>query len=321
MRRVEASEVHTKLRGQWRDVLTRLGIDPKALTGKQGPCPSCGGKDRFCFDDRKKQGDYICRNCGAGDGFSLLMKVHGWSFKAAIFEVCQAIQMPLHTKEPVPIPETQTFEMDIANPTTRVIQTLRSSTKPENVPCVIAYLQSRLCWPLPEGHLLRASPAVDYFEDGKRVGVYPALIAQVHDYDGQLVTIHVTYLEDGRKLKDRVSRKILSRTEGRKGCAVRLMPAGHELGIGEGIESCLAWSQIHKIPSWAALNTALLQRFEPPPPVQKLAIVCDRDVAGLRAAWHLRDNLDMKMRLSVPQEEDWAAQLEVQHAAKNALGK
>jgi putative DNA primase/helicase len=41
----------------------------------------CGGKDRFRFDDKEGHGTWICTHCGAGDGFSLLMKVMGIDFK------------------------------------------------------------------------------------------------------------------------------------------------------------------------------------------------------------------------------------------------
>jgi putative DNA primase/helicase len=27
-------------------------MDERALSGKHGPCPLCGGRDRFRFDDR-----------------------------------------------------------------------------------------------------------------------------------------------------------------------------------------------------------------------------------------------------------------------------
>lgn len=47
------------------------------------PCPCCGGYDRYSFmsiDD----GNYICRQCGAGDGFSLIMKVLDCGFAESV---------------------------------------------------------------------------------------------------------------------------------------------------------------------------------------------------------------------------------------------
>ena len=37
--------------GRWPEILAALGIDPAALRNRHGPCPGCGGRDRFRFDD------------------------------------------------------------------------------------------------------------------------------------------------------------------------------------------------------------------------------------------------------------------------------
>jgi len=66
--------------GKWRNLLPQLGVDAKYLVNKHGPCPICGGKDRFRFDDKDGRGRYICNSCGAGDGFQLVQGVTGKSF-------------------------------------------------------------------------------------------------------------------------------------------------------------------------------------------------------------------------------------------------
>ena len=55
-------------------------MDEKALSGKHGPCPLCGGRDRFRFDDKDGRGTYFCSGCGAGDGVRLAMGITGLSF-------------------------------------------------------------------------------------------------------------------------------------------------------------------------------------------------------------------------------------------------
>jgi hypothetical protein len=52
--------------GRWREILPQLGVDPWFLVNKQGPCPVCGGKDRFRWDDRDGTGSYFCNQCGPG---------------------------------------------------------------------------------------------------------------------------------------------------------------------------------------------------------------------------------------------------------------
>lgn len=74
-------EIHQAAAGRWRAILADLGVDADRLNGKPGPCPGCGGRDRFTFDDRQGRGDWICRGGGdlqAGDGFKLLQHIHGW---------------------------------------------------------------------------------------------------------------------------------------------------------------------------------------------------------------------------------------------------
>ena len=68
------SDVAAAAVGHWPDLLAGLGLDiPRH--GKHGPCPACGGKDRFRFDDKEGRGTFICGQCGAGDGLELVWRV------------------------------------------------------------------------------------------------------------------------------------------------------------------------------------------------------------------------------------------------------
>lgn len=78
-------------KGRWREILPQLGVARKFLSGRHGPCPICGGKDRFRFDDRTKNGDYYCNQCGSGLGIKLVMKVNDWDFKTAARAVDEVI--------------------------------------------------------------------------------------------------------------------------------------------------------------------------------------------------------------------------------------
>jgi hypothetical protein len=199
-----------------------------------------------------------------------------------------------------------------ARPTARVRDLLRTATTPDLVPDVGAYLKSRKLWPLPKGCSLKAHAGAPYWDAGDPpilVGRFPALLAEVRDCDGELVTVQVTYLQDGRKLSDRTPRKLLSPTTGRTGCAVRLVPAGPVLAVAEGIETALAAQQILRVPVWAAPGTALFVAFVPPEGVKRLVIAADRDVAGLTAAWKLRDRLDFPMELRVSRMSDFAEEV------------
>jgi putative DNA primase/helicase len=44
----------------------------------------CGGKDRYSFTDKYQRGDYYCRGCGPGNGWTLIKKIHGCNFLDAL---------------------------------------------------------------------------------------------------------------------------------------------------------------------------------------------------------------------------------------------
>ena len=46
----------------WPEILVGLGIDPQFLVRRHGPCPACGGKDRFRFDDLVRKRDFLLQS-------------------------------------------------------------------------------------------------------------------------------------------------------------------------------------------------------------------------------------------------------------------
>ena len=87
--------------GRWPEILRELGgLTDKQLTDNHQPCPICGGKDRYRFDDRDGSGSYFCNNCGAGNGMSMLQKKNGWDFKQTATAVERFLGVSHDTKEP-----------------------------------------------------------------------------------------------------------------------------------------------------------------------------------------------------------------------------
>lgn len=71
-------KAHEKFLGQWATVLSNYGC--KLPSGrKHGPCPVCGGKDRFRFDDKNGRGTWYCGQCepSSGGGLMLLSRYIG----------------------------------------------------------------------------------------------------------------------------------------------------------------------------------------------------------------------------------------------------
>ena len=94
--------------GRWEGILSTLGnLSSKQLTNEHQPCPCCGGKDRYRFDNANNQGTWFCNKCGGksgtgggGNGLSLLMKLRNWEFKEAV----QHIENYLGVKKDMPKP-------------------------------------------------------------------------------------------------------------------------------------------------------------------------------------------------------------------------
>jgi len=81
------------------DLVRRHGIELRKASGHQGgeyhgPCPGCGGEDRFHVwpEQNNGEGSYWCRQCGrGGDGIQFLRDFDGMTFHQA----CEFLEKPL----------------------------------------------------------------------------------------------------------------------------------------------------------------------------------------------------------------------------------
>ena len=94
--------------GRWNEILAVLAaLSAEQLSNRHQPCPLCGGRDRYRFDDRQGSGSWFCNQCGGkdqlgggGTGIDLLMRLRRWSYRQA----CEAVERYL---ELAPNPEEQ----------------------------------------------------------------------------------------------------------------------------------------------------------------------------------------------------------------------
>ncbi|MHB8388273.1 MAG: toprim domain-containing protein [Acidobacteriaceae bacterium] len=147
-----------------------------------------------------------------------------------------------------------------------------------------AYLEGR---GLTVPHALRWARKVPYFMDAAELGQFDAMLAPVTRGD-KFLGYHITYLHAGKKAPVPSPRKMLCSGTSGACCALYLF-AGGELGVGEGIETCIAAHMLFQVPVWAALNTSMLASFEWPQGVTLLRIFADHDAnyAGHAAAYAL----------------------------------
>lgn len=88
-------DINESAKGHWPSILGALaGLTGKQLEDKHGPCPLCGGTDRYRFDDKDGNGSWFCNKCGgktqsggAGSGMDMLMRKNNWDFKRAASKV------------------------------------------------------------------------------------------------------------------------------------------------------------------------------------------------------------------------------------------
>jgi hypothetical protein len=162
------------------------------------------------------------------------------------------------------------------------------------------YLLRRGIESMPDPGVVRLHPALGYYErtDGSekpiRKGTYPAIISWVVDPQGRPVALHRIYLTaDGRKAPVASPKKLMAPSGPIQGGAIRLFPAGPEMGVTEGIETALAVRQRTEMPVWAAVSAALLERWEAPTGTRLVVIWADLDRSGTgqAAASALRDRL------------------------------
>jgi hypothetical protein len=157
----------------------------------------------------------------------------------------------------------------------------RSNTMPLAGSPGEVYLASRLLLQRPMSATLRYTTSV-YHPTEQRT--FPAIIALLQHEKRGAVAIHaicLNPLDASSKLTIQDRKFSLGPV---KGAAVRLFPAGPELGVGEGVETCLAFQQATGIAVWATLGAGLAN-FEPPPvdAVSSLILIEDQDDPGRKA--------------------------------------
>lgn len=335
--RLDFDAVRAAAAGRWPAILPGLGIGPEFLRDRHGPCPGCGGHDRFRFDDRDGAGTWLCSAGGgaalAGDGFALLAHVSGWSPAECLRAVAEALGLrdgrdlpPVQPRQTAPAPASQPAPTAEARTRDR-LRALWCAALPldhDGAEPARRYLAARGLWALLDrGDLpadLRLHPTCAYWHAGpdgrpQRLAELPALVALVRGADGSPVGLHSTYLRpDGSgkaALADPVgnplpARKLRTLAAGAsRGAAIRLYPAGERLAIGEGIETCTAVRIADPaLPVWAAVSAGGLAAVALPPEARELLLICDADPAGARATLTLASRArgeGMTVRLLVPE--------------------
>lgn len=309
----------------WRLALPLFGVEARYLVNRHGPCPLCGGKDRFRFDDKDGCGTWICNRCGAGDGVKLAALAAGITVAETLRRLRELeIAPPPATREAGPLPGPQDLERRRT-----ALQRAWDEASPlaPGDPAAL-YLEGRIPgFAPPYPPELRCHPGLPYSHGGVRYGRLPALLARVRDPSGRPVNVHRIYLApDGRKAEVPAPKKLMRGVARATGGAVRLYPAREVIAVAEGVETALAVRAMTRLPVWACVSATLMKSLAVPEAVREVRIYADHDESGTgqEAAEKLRRRLlrqGIKARVFLPERpgtdflDEWAALAKTARAA------
>lgn len=298
--------------GRWHSLLPMLGVETRHLNGKHGPCPLCGGKDRFRFDDKGGNGTWFCSHCGAGNGVDLVMKIKNIPFLAAKQEIEKYIGAA-----PAVVPRATKSDVQKAEMARDQMAALWGRACPlDGEDIASRYLAWRgvilTVWPAS----IRVIEDLPYYDETKSRSLHPGMLAKFAAADGKSAILHRTYLaEPGRKASVEKPRMLMP-GKVPPGGAVRLSAPAETMGIAEGIETALSASIIFGIPVWAALTAGALMKWQPPKEAKCVFVFGDNDksLAGQNAAYALgyrlkTENFQVEMRFPEDAGTDWNDEL------------
>lgn len=256
-----------------------------------GPCPECGGTDRFAVNVGKKK--WICRGSGGGgDSIGLVMHVTGLTFPQACKELTgedppsgnseitpaqrEAWAARKRQAEARDVERRQEEERD-EQARKEVAIALYEEARPITGTIAEDYLRTRvkgLTGELP--NVLRFHSKA-FLSRGE---YHPALVARVDDETGNQVGTWRIFLEaNGQNLRAPDGSKIKKGLGPCGGGAVRLHSPqnGSYIAVCEGIETAFGVHMFSRLPVWACRTANGLSGLSIPFEIDRLAIYPDGD--------------------------------------------
>jgi hypothetical protein len=254
---------------------TRRRLRLKGRVDRTGPCPRCGGHDRFSINLKKQV--WNCRGCQCGgDVIDLVCFLDNLDFKQAVELLAGGEADPRRHPSPPPRRRVRS-PPDNSESAGRIWQ---QAVDPRGT-LVETYLNGRSL-DLPDEAALEA---IRFHADcpfGQER--FPAMVCLVRDIiSNEPQAIHRTALApDGTAIKRNGKTFRLSLAPVAGG-AIKLdadEDVTHGLCIGEGVETCLAGRQMGYRPVWSAVNSGGVASFPVLPGIDDLHIFKEIDLNG-----------------------------------------
>jgi Toprim domain-containing protein/CHC2-type zinc finger protein len=245
----------------------RRGIKLRGGHDRCGPCPSCGGVDRFAINIQKQV--FLCRRCDAGgDVIDLVQLLDGCDFRKAVERLTGESVID---KDPWKQREPQQRTPATVTSTADALKLWSEGLDPRGTLAEIYLATRRL--DLSEdlaGNVLRWHP---------RIGAMLALFRNIRMDEPQAISR--TFLDgEGRKIE----RKFLGPVAG---CAVKLDADGevtNGLHIGEGVETTMTARQVEdRRPAWALGSAGAIAAFPVLSGIECLTLLAEHCDANARA--------------------------------------
>ena len=263
------------------ELVDRLGITGLVRTGGElvGPCPSCGGKDRFSINPRKRV--IFCRGCDAkGDQIALVQLVLGLDFPAALEwlagprqELTAAQRAEIDRKARLNRERREADAMRHRREAIEYARQIWQGGQPADGSLVQDYLARRGLPPRPGARLPRCFrfddrarlvvPHPDRRREFVTVHEGPAMLAEILAPDGSFCGVHRTWIDLAqRKGKPLIAHPFKAGETvpakkvygSKKGGAIRLFTPrdASMLVMAEGIETTLSAMIAKALPDSAA---------------------------------------------------------------------
>lgn len=292
--KLDADELKRNCAGQFGNILKSLNPDLTTIidNGTDGsPCPVCqDGENRAaCMDDFETTGAIACRRCPGrvigADIFSVLQNTLGCTFPEALKMVDEALNgysLPPASKSTKAKTATD-YSVELKN-----LEKIKEKTQVAGEK-VNRYFKFRgLSIDIPPS--IRFHPDLPYWEKGKCLGNFPAIVYRYTTIYNELAGLGYIYLSndgDGKapvKSPKKNSKKCVASLNG---SVIRLFNINNNMTrrliICEGVENGLAIRQcqralgMQKCPVWVTGGTSMMQNLVLPEIVKEVILAVDKD--------------------------------------------